>query len=49
MGPVWQTIIFLGGLIPVLLAITGVIMWLRTRSWRAATDRKVKAARATRA
>ena len=31
---VWQTIIFLGGLAPLLLGITGVIMWLRTRGWR---------------
>jgi uncharacterized iron-regulated membrane protein len=31
---VWQTIIFIGGLAPALLGITGVIMWLRTRGWR---------------
>jgi uncharacterized iron-regulated membrane protein len=31
---VWQAIIFVGGLAPALLGITGVIMWLRTRSWR---------------
>jgi uncharacterized iron-regulated membrane protein len=34
---VWQTIIFLGGLAPLLLGITGVIMWLRTRQWRGRT------------
>jgi uncharacterized iron-regulated membrane protein len=28
----WQTIIFLGGLAPALLGITGVIMWLRARN-----------------
>lgn len=33
-GIVWQTIIFLGGLLPALLAITGVIMWWRARSWK---------------
>ena len=35
MGPVWQTIIFIGGIIPALLAITGIIMWWRARGWRA--------------
>lgn len=41
---VWQTIIFLGGLAPLLLGITGVIMWLRTRQWRgrAAAMRKAR-------
>ena len=34
-GPVWRTIIFLGGLIPALLGVTGVIMWWRARQWRA--------------
>jgi uncharacterized iron-regulated membrane protein len=34
MGPLWQTIIFLGGLIPAALAITGVMMWLRGRKVR---------------
>lgn len=46
MGPVFQTAIFLGGLIPVLLSVTGIIMWLRTRKWRADIDRKTKARRA---
>ena len=32
---VWQTIAFLGGLAPAVLGITGIIMWLRTRGWRA--------------
>lgn len=31
---VWQTIVFIGGIIPALLAVTGVLMWLRTRRWR---------------
>ena len=35
MGPVWQVIIFLGGLLPAALAVTGVIMWWRARGWRA--------------
>jgi uncharacterized iron-regulated membrane protein len=31
MGALWQTIIFIGGLIPALLAVTGIMMWLRLR------------------
>ncbi|MGX7894599.1 PepSY-associated TM helix domain-containing protein [Tsuneonella sp. HG222] len=31
MGVVWQIVIFLGGLIPAGLAVTGVMMWLRGR------------------
>ena len=31
MGLGWQVIIFIGGLIPALLAITGVLMWLHQR------------------
>jgi uncharacterized iron-regulated membrane protein len=31
MGPVWQTIIFLGGIIPALLSVTGIIIWWRAR------------------
>jgi uncharacterized iron-regulated membrane protein len=34
MGAVWQVIIFIGGIIPALLGVTGIIMWLRTRGWR---------------
>ncbi len=34
MGPAWQVAIFLGGLAPALLGLTGIIMWLRTRGWR---------------
>lgn len=34
MGIVWQVIIFLGGLLAAMLAITGVIMWARARTWR---------------
>ena len=35
MGMVWRLIITLGGLAPALLGITGILMWLRTRRWRA--------------
>jgi uncharacterized iron-regulated membrane protein len=34
MGLVWQAIIFLGGLLPAVLAVTGVVMWWRARGWR---------------
>ena len=34
MGIVWQVVIFLGGLLPAALTVTGVIMWWRARSWR---------------
>ena len=46
MGLVWQLIIFLGGLIPAVLAVTGIIMWWRARGWRgdvAARKKKVAA------
>ncbi len=43
MGAVWQVVIFLGGIVPALLAVTGVMMWLRTRGWRAETARKRRA------
>ena len=45
MGPVWQTIIFIGGIIPALLAVTGIIMWWRTRGWRADVARRKRAGR----
>ena len=35
MGSVWRVIIFLGGIIPALLAVTGTIIW-----WRARTPRQ---------
>jgi uncharacterized iron-regulated membrane protein len=40
MGPVWQTIIFLGGIIPAILSITGLVMWWRSRGWKKALARK---------
>ncbi len=42
MGLVWQIVIFIGGIIPALLAVTGIIMWLRTRGWRSEVERKRK-------
>lgn len=35
MGIVWQVIVFLGGLLPAILSVTGLIMWWRARSWKA--------------
>ena len=43
MGLVWQIIVFVGGIIPALLAITGLVMWWRSRGWKAAIARKRKA------
>jgi uncharacterized iron-regulated membrane protein len=40
MGLVWQVVIFLGGVLPTALAITGLTMWRRTRKWRGAAKRK---------
>jgi uncharacterized iron-regulated membrane protein len=40
MGWLWQFIIFVGGLLPALLAVTGVIMWIRARTWRADLARR---------
>lgn len=34
MGPVWQVVIFLGGIIPAVLAVTGITMWVASRRWR---------------
>ena len=42
MGPVWQIIIFIGGIIPAILAITGLVMWWRSRGWKKALARKRK-------
>jgi len=30
----WQLIVFLGGILPAALAVTGIIMWWRARGWR---------------
>ncbi|MBR0552554.1 PepSY-associated TM helix domain-containing protein [Stakelama marina] len=42
---VWQVIVFLGGILPTILAITGVIMWWRARGWRAKQAARAKARR----
>ena len=34
MGRVWQTIIFLGGIIPAILSVTGIVIWWRSRAPR---------------
>ena len=34
MGPVWQGVIFLGGIIPALLSVTGIVIWWRARKAR---------------
>ena len=39
MGPIWQTVIFLGGIIPALLSITGIIIWWRARPPRSRARR----------
>jgi uncharacterized iron-regulated membrane protein len=43
LGPAWQTIIFIGGIIPAILAVTGIVMWLRSRGWRRKLGQKRKA------
>jgi uncharacterized iron-regulated membrane protein len=43
MGAVWQVLIFIGGIIPAALAVTGIIMWLRTRVSRANAAKKRRA------
>lgn len=47
MGIVWQVIIFLGGVLPAILAVTGIIMWWRARSWKKALADKRHTGRAT--
>jgi uncharacterized iron-regulated membrane protein len=46
MGAIWQIVIFLGGIAPAALAVTGIIMWLRTRRWRDRGARRNKTAAA---
>lgn len=43
MGLIWQIVIFLGGILPAILAITGIIMWWRARKWRRDLARRQKA------
>ena len=44
MGPVWQLIIFLGGVIPVVLSVTGITMWVNGRKWRRSPTRRLSPA-----
>jgi hypothetical protein len=46
MGTVWQLVIFLGGIFPAVLAVTGIMMWLRTRGWRGEIKSRQAAAEA---
>jgi uncharacterized iron-regulated membrane protein len=46
MGIVWQVLIFLGGIIPAILGVTGIIMWWRARGWKAELAEKQRARRA---
>ncbi|MFN3520950.1 MAG: PepSY-associated TM helix domain-containing protein [Phenylobacterium sp.] len=41
MGLIWQTVIFLGGVAPALLGVTGLIMWLQRRAQRQAMARRL--------
>jgi uncharacterized iron-regulated membrane protein len=47
MGPIWQIVIFLGGIIPAILSVTGLIIWWRARvpRSRAQSYRRAAAAR----
>lgn len=47
MGTFWQVIIFIGGIIPAILAITGIIMWWRARKWRGDMAQRQKRKAAT--
>ena len=44
MGLLWQIVIFAGGVVPAVLAVTGVIMWWRRRRARKAMERRLAAA-----
>jgi hypothetical protein len=44
LGLIWQIIIFQSGIAPAVLGVTGIIMWLRTRGWRAEMKRRRAAA-----
>ena len=46
MWAVWRVIIFIGGILPAVLAVTGVIMWWRARGWRGAVKAKQRRLRA---
>lgn len=44
MGFVWQLLIFIGGIIPAILAVTGILMWWRSRKWRGGAKKRAKPA-----
>ena len=41
MGLPWQIAIFFGGVMPLLLGVTGLVMWWRSRGWRADVERRM--------
>lgn len=41
MGLPWQIAIFIGGIMPLVLGITGLVMWWRSRGWRADVERRM--------
>ena len=43
MGTFWQIVIFIGGIIPAILAVTGLVMWWRSRGWRKMLAKKRRA------
>jgi len=47
MGIVWQVVIFLGGIIPALLSVTGIIIWWRARKPRSRAQAYRRAAAAS--
>ncbi len=40
MGLFWQIVIFLGGIIPAILSVTGLVMWWRSRGWKKALAKR---------
>ncbi len=44
MGLIWQIVIFIGGILPAILAVTGLVMWLRKRNHKTALNRRLAAA-----
>ena len=43
-GSAWRALVFVGGLLPALLMITGLMMWLATRRRRGAARMRVATA-----
>jgi uncharacterized iron-regulated membrane protein len=46
MGPLWQIAIFLGGIIPALLSVTGIVIWWRARKARRSSQTGMRPAAA---